>query len=209
MKHFLFGYLLLFPAVAISYTQADLRCQKPFEHFTTIGLQDSVSYDAMVTIFSSTDKNFDKLSSAIRSDIIRCKRYIRQNAQNAADQHLLLQQLRSFLHYVKTHKHCCNAIQFHNQIRDRYSLAFNNQQIVQSIHATPELYGLSHKCKHKCKTYFNQVLIDLNKIDRFEDYLHADYSILKAHNYVFKIELIKVRNSIYHNNTYKYEVSYF
>ena len=37
----------------------------------------------------------------------------------------------------------------------------------------------------------------------------VDYSVLKAHNYVLKIELIKVRNAIYHNNRYKYETSYF
>lgn len=209
MKHYLFGFLLASFSLLTCYSQDDLRSKESFKLFSATHQADLTDYEAMYTIFTSTSLRFDKLLSAIRIDIIRCKRFIRKNNENSEQQKILLSQLTSFLQYVKKHKYCYNAMKFHDELRERYALAFNNHNIVQSIHSSPNLYGLSTKCKHKCKSYFNQILIDLARVSRFEDYLHGDHSELKAHNYVFKIELIKIRNSIYHNNVYKYETSYF
>ena len=210
MKKFWFGVLLFSFSLICARDENKLFCEQALQHFIAVDEQNYLNYDVMHTIFSSVDLDAKELMAAIRNDIIRCKRYIRRHPHDDCAQHkLLLQQLRSFFNYTRKHKHCCSAIQFHNDVRQRYALTFNNPKIVQSINATPHLYGIPYKCKNKCKTYFNQVLIDLAKIDKFEDYLHGDYSTLKAHNYVFKIELVKVRNSIYHNNVYKYETSYF
>jgi hypothetical protein len=209
MKRYFFGFLLASYSLLNCYSQDDLRSKESFKHFASAQQEQLTDYNVMHAIFSSTPLSFDRFLTAIRVDIIRCKRYIRKNTDISEQQKILLQQLNSFFRYVKKHKHCYNAMNFHNELRQRYVLAFNNQNIVQCIHLTPSSYGLSARCKNKCKTYFNQILIDLAKISKFEDYLHGDYSELKAHNYVFKIELIKIRNSIYHNNVYKYETSYF
>lgn len=209
MKHFIFGFLLTSFSLLNCYSQDDLRSKESFNRFQLANKAHLTNYDTMSSIFSSTPLSFDKLLTAIRIDIVRCKRYIRKNTNKSEQQKILLEQLNSFLQYLKQHKHYFAAIKFHNELRQRYASAFNNQNIVQCIHLTPTLYGLPTKCKHKCKTYFNQILIDLARVSKFEDYIHGDYSELKAHNYVFKIELIKIRNSIYHNNVYKYETSYF
>ena len=210
MKKFLVGFLFFsFSQIALA-AQDRLCCQQAFQHFVAVDEQNLLDYDVMNAIFSSVDLDAKELMSAIRKDILGCKRYVRHHLkEDCSQQKLLLQQLRAFFNYVRTHKHCCAAIQFHNDVRQRYALTFNNPKLVKALNETPHLYGLSYKCKNKCKTYFNQVLLDLAKISKFEDYLHGDLSALKAHNYVFKIELIKVRNSIYHNNVYKYETSYF
>lgn len=209
MNFFILSFLFLSSTLVASEYEINLKSEKPLQHFIALQNYDLTSYDAMLTIFSSTSLDFKKLSAGVQTDIIRCKRYIRMHPKNCEQHKVLLQHLRSFFYYLKKHKHCCAAIQFHNDIQDRYTLAFKNQNIVHSINTTPHLYGISERCKHKCKEYFNRILLDLSKINKFEDYLHGDFSQLKAQNYVYKIELVKLRNSIYHNNRYKYEVSYF
>lgn len=209
MKSFIFGFLISCFSLTICYNQDDFLSKNPFQAFMQADKNNLENYDVMSSIFASTDLSVDKLLSAIRVDLIRCRRYMRVNDKKSEEQLQVVPELRSFLQYIKTHKHCYNAMQLHAEVQQRYALAFDNPRIVQCIHTTPELYGISKKLKQKCKAYFNQVVKDLAKIDKFEDYLHADHSELKARNYVLKIELIKLRNSIYHDNIYKYETSYF
>ena len=42
-----------------------------------------------------------------------------------------------------------------------------------------------------------------HKISKFEDFVHSDYIDLKLQNYVFKIELVKLRNAILFDKRYK------
>lgn len=209
MKPFFFVLLLFYASLTTCYNQDDLACKKPFHNFVATHHEKLTNYEIMSKIFSSAGTTLDNLLSAIRNDITRCKRYIRKNIHHAIDQKILEQELKSFSSYVKKNKHCYNAINFHNELKERYARAFNNQKIVECIHKNPDLYGLRLKCKKKCKVYFDQIIIDLAKISNFEDNLHGDHIELKAINYVYKIELIKIRNIIYHNNVYKYERSYF
>jgi|GEM_PF-1311859 len=211
MKKFLvFIYFVSF----MMHAKDDLHinCDAALKEFIAIDSYNNENYDAMHAIFTSMNMGYKKLLSTISGDIVRCCRYIKRQVNNnvvAAEYSHLIDQMRLFVKYVKQHKHCWDALQCHDDLRKRYALVFNDQKIVQSVNAAPHLYGISDRCKNKSKAYFDQVVMDLSKISKFEDYLHGDYSILKAHNYVFKIELIRVRNVIYHNNLYKYETSYF
>ena len=80
--------------------------------------------------------------------------------------------------------------------------------IVKNIQEDPTLYGVDN-CKYTCRAYFNKVCNDLRILNKFEDTLHANHGALKAHNYVYKIELIKIRNHVYHHTMYKFETRYF
>jgi hypothetical protein len=165
-------------------------------------------YDIMAEIFMSTPLQYKKICKAIRADIASCRKFIKKYAQDSCEHNLVLEQLRSLYIYIRNHKECYEAIHFYENLQSKYQLAFNNPYIVQSVESAPALYGVD-KCKYKCRAYFRKVTADLRKVEKFEDKIHADYAVLKAHNYVYKIELIKLRNYIYHNNIYKFETRYF
>lgn len=179
------------------------------QYFIAAEKQNSLlSYESMVQIFSAVSTKYSVQRKEIRKDINACRQFIRMHAQDSVVHQELLRELLDLYDYVKEHKECCRAIQFHNQLQQRHKFAFNNPNIVQCVEATPSLYGVG-RCKYKCRAYFNKIAADLRKIDRFEDTIHGNHGVLKAHNYVYKIELIKIRNYIYHHNIYKFETRYF
>lgn len=209
MKKLLLIILFLLPCFVESKHELTLKNGQALQFFIEAERKDMLlKYETMVQIFMSTSLSYNKFRDSIHSDITACRRFIRKYAKESIEYHDLLQHLRAFYEYVKKHKECCKAIQFHEQLRRRYQLAFNNPNIVQSVELAPELYGVD-KHKYKSRAYFNKVSADLRKIDKLEDLIHGDHGVLKAHNYVYKIELIKVRNYIYHNNIYKFETRYF
>ena len=188
MKKFLV-IVCLFSFGLRAQAELEIHCDAALQEFVAAD-RDDTSYDLMHAMYSSLNVGYKKMVSTIHADIIRCRRYIKRHLNNdvAAEQyHALIDEMRSLVRYVKQHKHCWDAFHIHNDIRQRYILAFNNPKIVQSVNADPELYGISERCKHKSRAYFNQVIMDLSRISKLEDYLHGDYSILKAQNYVLKI----------------------
>jgi len=187
----------------------DLLSEKALQEYIAAEQKDeSLGYDAMARVFSNLSVPVEKLLQAIRADMSFCRRQLRKHSSTAINYNELLVQLRRFYRYVRQHKDCCRAIHFHQQLQNRYALAFNNPSIASDVERNPELHGMG-LCKYKCRSYCKQVKIDLALVDQFEDLIHADFSILKAHNYVYKIELIRIRNFIYHTNLYKYQTRYF
>jgi hypothetical protein len=213
MKKIILVILILLPCFAQMHVQPPegltIYCRPALQHFITSGQQNLlVTYESMGLIFSELPVSYSAQRKLIRTDINACRKFIRRYAPNSILYHRLLQELLLLYDYTKEYKQACRAIEFHNQLEQRHQFAFNNPNIVESIQATPNLYGVE-RCKYKCRAYFNKVSADLRKVERFEACLHADHSVLKAHNYVYKIELIKIRNYIYHHNIYKFETSYF
>lgn len=214
---FLIVALLLFPCFIQGQNNIVMYSGRSLESFIAAEQQGSLlAYESMVQIFTSSSLRYDKLCKAIQGDIRSCRRFIRKNkfkkdetiSKQVFEYNRLLEQLRSFYRYVKEYKECCKAIQFHEQLRQRHQLAFNNPNIVQCVESAPQLYGVE-RSKYKCRAYFSKIAADLRKVDKFEDTIHGDHGLLKAHNYVYKIELIRVRNYVYHNNIYKFETRYF
>lgn len=192
-----------------SQENIDLRCQQSLHIFIAAERQNALlDYRTMDEIFSEDVISYKKLRKAIRNDIKMCSRCIRKKLKNSVECSELLKQLHSFDCYVRQHKECCKAIHFHSKLRQQYQLAFNNSNIVECIEARPHLYGVG-KSKYKSRAYFKKISADLARIEEFEDVIHGDHGLLKAHNYVYKIELIRIRNHVYHDNRYKYETRYF
>ncbi|MGZ6254556.1 MAG: hypothetical protein ACXWL5_01030 [Candidatus Chromulinivorax sp.] len=184
-----------------------LQSKSAFDHFLRAYNTDSLeSYQVMKDIFTATDFRYRKLKHFVHADIIHIKSLLKKNKNQELAK--LLDDLQHFYRYVKSHKVCHKAIMFHEYLSKKYYLAFNNPNIVQALEGMPDLYGVD-RYKYKSKAYFNTISADLKKLDKFEDDIHADHVILKAHNYVYRIELIKVRNYIYHDILYKFQSRYF
>ena len=209
MKNLLSPLLLLFFSFAQSQDGTFLRCHQSLRDFIIAESQNALlDYEAMTQIFSDEIISYSKLRKSICNDIKTCRRCIRKKSNNFVECHELLKQLYLFDSYVKQHKECCKAIHFHSKLRQQYQLAFDNSNIVECIEMKPYLYGVE-KSKYKSRDYFKKISADLDKIEDFEDTIHGDHGLLKAHNYVYKIELIRIRNHVYHDNRYKYETRYF
>ncbi|MBV8661168.1 MAG: hypothetical protein JO129_03420 [Candidatus Dependentiae bacterium] len=209
MKKLLIILLLLFPCLAQTQDVLKLRCKQPLQYFIAAEQQNTLlSYDTMAQIFTCTSMNYKQLRKAQRADMASCRRFIKKHEDDSFVNHDLLQHLRLLYKYTKQHKECCKAIQFHEELQQRYRLAFNNPNIAHDVEAMPYLFGVQ-RAKYKSRAYFNIISADLRKIEKFEDTIHGDHGVLKAHNYVYKIELIKIRNNIYHNNRYKFQTRYF
>ncbi len=186
-----------------------LRSNNAIQQFIAAQENDLLlSYDSMQAIFSDSMMSYEKLRSAIRSDVAACKRYIRNHVQDCDYARYLLHKLQLLYRYVKQYKECCKALHFHQQLQARYRNAFRNEELAISVQLQPEQYGVG-SAKYRSRAYFKKICRDLKEIERFEDTLHGDHGVLKAHNHVYKIELINIRNYIYHNNRYKFETRYF
>lgn len=191
------------------YEELVLHCKPVLQYFITAGQENSLStYESMVQIFSELPASYRAQRKEIRTDINACRRFMRKYATTSVMHQRLLDELLALYKYVKKNKECSKAIHFHSKLRQRYQFAFNNPNIVECLEATPALYGVEHY-KYKSRAYIAKVSADFRKIEKFEDTIHADHGLLKAHNYVYKIELIKLRNYIYHHNIYKFETRYF
>ena len=209
MKKLLVILFLLFPCFVQGQDSLTLRCQEPLQYFIAAEQDNNLlSYDAMSQIFTCTSMNYKQLRKGMRVDMRSYRRFIKKHAPDSLLDHNLLRQLRSLYKYTKRHKECCKAIQFHKELHQRYQLAFNNANIAHDVETMPYLFGVEN-AKYKSRAYFNMITTDLRKIDKFEDTIHGDHGVLKAHNYVYKIELVRIRNNIYHNNRYKFQTRYF
>jgi len=187
----------------------DLRSGRAFDCFLQAQKKGELAaYESMAEIFADSCVSYHQMLESIRADMRHCRLHMRKEVLLKHEYQALLAKLKEFYRYVREHEECCKAIHFHQELQQRYALAFDNLDIVQSLQLTPELYGVS-KHKNKCKTYYKRVLKDLQKVEKFEDTLHGNFSVLKAYNYDYKIELIKIRNQIYHHNRYKFETRFF
>ena len=202
--------MLSIPSGMIAQNRSIIHSYDSLDKFITAEKhQNTLTHETMISIFSYVARSYNAFLKLIRVDIARCKRYIRNHKNDTTEQKILLDQLRRFYFYAREHKNCFLAIEIHNDLNQRYAIAFNDPLIVQLIEEYPTIYGLSENCKNKCTAYFKKIQFDLAKLEKLEDMIHGNHSILKAHNYVYKFELIKVRNHVYHSNRYKFENCYF
>jgi hypothetical protein len=210
MKNFFAVVGLFFCGQLVSYEES-LKTFHALQAFVAAKEINTLeSYSSMTGMFHDPFFTYKKLKRAIRTDMAKCRQAIRRmNSDDIEQYRLILDQLQEFYWYVKTHKECCKAIYFHNTLSQRYIFAFHNTNLVEHFEQSPELFGIKESCKYKHRAFFKKIAKDLKAIDKFEDTIHGDYGMLKAHNYVYKIELIKVRNYIYHTMQYQFETRYF
>lgn len=161
-------------------------------------------YSAMVSLCLCFDKPLPLLIKQLRNDMQSVLRAIKKEGADLQDLHDKLKQLYV---YLKKHKIMYKAILAHNDIKNLYQSLFdmidNNQDVVASIDQNRELFGLEKSGDDFLNLFLKDVKKASRQISKFEDYIHSDYIDLKMQNYVFKIELIKLRNAILFDKRYK------
>lgn len=162
------------------------------------------NYDDVAKLFSSFDLSLPKLLKKIDVDIKK----FQKSAKGDTSKKEFLTQMRELSRFLKKHKLIYNAIFTHNTIRKTYQQLFNmvdnNEDIVDYVDGHRELFNLPNEDSYYLRVFLGQVKQAAHQISKFEDYVHSDYIDLKLQNYVFKIELIKLRNAILFDERYKF-----
>jgi hypothetical protein len=206
MRKYIFTFAL-FPIFLYAEQSFVLQSQVLLDEFFMLAKHDVLYHaDSIQKIVLINELSSAKLLKQIRKDIRVCYKKA-QHDNNLIYQDLCVK-LQELYKYIDVIKICYDVLQFHKQLKENYYYAWGNLHIVHDIQKAPHLYGLEHN-KHKYKTYVKQINKAIKKLDLFEKILDDNYQRVKAQNYVYRIELIKIRNHIYHHARYKYETYFF
>jgi len=161
-------------------------------------------YQSIVSLCLYFNKPLAMLIKDLRNDmrIVQCA--IKKENLQLQD---LYNKLKALCAYLKRHKTIYNAILTHDYIKNLYQSLFNmidnDQDVVEYIDKHREQFGLHNDDNQYLGNFLKEIKKFSRQISMFEDYVHADYVDLKLQNYVFKIELIKLRNAILFDKRYK------
>lgn len=111
--------------------------------------------------------------------------------------------LSDLLAYLKKHKLQYDVVIFHKDVNNRWGFLFkaitdgnDDEQLLKMVDQTQrDVDGF--------KTLLKNIEKDQRKVDEYEYRLHTDLIELKLENYVLKIELIRLRNSVLFHPLYK------
>ena len=160
------------------------------------------SHEAMSQIFTCFDQQSHKLFKEIRSDI----KVLRKSSKDR-DSKALYEQLRELQAYIKKHRVAFDTAVYHAYLKNRYQKLFDmvaaDEGIVDFIDKEREQFGIAQGDAKFMDTFLKEVRQACHKISKFEDYLHANYIDLKMMNYVFKIDLVRLRNAVLFSDRYK------
>lgn len=164
----------------------------------------SNDYKALVSLCSCFNQPFSKLIKQLRCDIHCVQKAAKMNG---CECYQLSVQLKGLCSFLKKHKFIYEAITFHKHIVAIYQPLFdmvdNDKDLISYIDAHRELFNIGVDDQCFLKKFLKDVKLASHKISKFEDFVHADYIDLKLQNYVYKIELIKLRNAILFDKRYK------
>ena len=184
--------------------------QEPLEYFLPIKekqlLGDGLS---MNHFFLIINKPSDGLIMQMRSDNTTLKKELKklkklQRLKNTADLVLEknIQELKQYnqdyldmFSYIKKYDLNNNVVVFHEDLKKRWSAFLDCiNQGGDIIECLPKC-GIHEQDIAGLTTLIKLVKQDQRKISEYEDRLHTDWIDLKLANYVFKIELIRLRNA--------------
>lgn len=161
-------------------------------------------YKAMTSLCSCFDKPLQLLIKQLRHDMRTVQLAIKKDG---SDLQGLYNQLQGLYEYLKRHKVIYNAVSVHNTIKKQYQVLFdmidNNQDVIVYIDANRDSFGLQKSESNYLRAFLKKIKTASHQISKLEDYVHSDYIDLKLQNYVFKIELVKLRNAILFDKRYK------
>lgn len=165
---------------------------------------DCKDYDAMLSFCSCFDGPFSKAVKELRNDTQAVLLLLKKEG---ADVQCFYNQLKDLSLFLKKNKLVFNAILEHNRIENLYRHLFDmidsNEDIVSYIDKHRELFGLQNAGDSYLSLFLKDVKNASRQVGRIEDSIHSDSIDLKMQNYVFKIELIKLRNAILFSKQYK------
>ncbi len=162
-------------------------------------------HQSMVQLFSY----FNTSSFALIKQLRHAMDGVKKEFKRIKDPELkkLFDQLQHLSSYVKRHKINNDAILFQKFIKNKYQKLFDmiekNHDVIAFISENKKLFDLKQDDKGYLDTFLKNLRQVQHRVSEFEDYIHADYIDLKLMNYVFKIELIKLRNAILFDKRYK------
>ncbi len=184
-------------ALKHAYEQPVLLVKQAFEH-----KQDDCQ--TLLALQHYFDLPYKKLIKQLWSDRTCAQRLARKDKDAWQD---FLQNLKMLRKYIKRHKIVYEAICLHDDLKKRYQDLFSMIDNKQDIFDYIDQHRGQFYLKKSGMTYMDQFLKKVkklsDKISYFEDHVHADYVAVKMQNYVYKIELIKLRNSILFDRRYE------
>ena len=131
---------------------------------------------------------------------------VQKKSPEAIDLKQKRENVKRFRLHVRKHRIAYDFLGHARLIERRYKYAFNNEHVVEEVYHYPDLYDYSPKNGDSLMKFLQLLLEDLGKTSRFETKMHSRYGRLKALNYSFKIECIKVRNEILFHPWYRYRL---
>ncbi|MBI2353330.1 hypothetical protein HYV11_03775 [Candidatus Dependentiae bacterium] len=163
-------------------------------------------YKALINIYSCFQMPFSKLIQQLKRDIHQIKKTMKKEKPSLKNLYLRLNELSTFL---RKHKFLYETIAFHSSLHITYQPLFtmidNNQDVIAYITSHRKDFDLDNENETSLLEHFLKTLKSIShKISKFEDHIHTDYVDLKLQNYIYKVESIKLRNSILFDNRYKY-----
>lgn len=199
----LFSLRLCSAAVVPAY-QLFLR----FEQLGTLDNEDSIekTFKAFESCGLVTKK---EIAQSIRRAVNQANLKVRKTRSDDIKFDEVIQKrngLRRFRLHIKKHHHLYDFLSYSRLLNERYKYAFGNKYLVEDVYQHPDRYDYSPKKGDRLVKFLKLLLLDLYRVDRFETKLHSCYGRLKAWNYSFKIEFIKLRNEILFHPWYKYRL---
>lgn len=179
------------------------KYQKPLQIYSNIQSVDTPdhSYELMIRLCIHFNISHKQLMKEMCADISYLKKELKVLSEKDQEELLsLLDQLRSLHTYVKNQKHNYEAILFHLDLKKRYKVFFDSIAEEQDIGSVLKEQSVQGQDIIK---FVEDINMAHRRIEKFEDLIHADDVDVKLANYVFKIELIKLRNAILFHDVYK------
>ena len=172
-------------------------------------------WSSMHKLFLGFDMSSHDILKQIRLDQKTLRKQIRLAKKYKDSKSTMLQKdlqnLGDLYRYIKKYKLNNDVLRCHNKLHEKYDIFCEYITYGKDImELLPEI-GINNIDVDGLRAMIEIVAADQKKIDEYEDWLHADWVDLKLANYVYKIELIRVRNAaMFHPllSEVKFESSY-
>lgn len=208
MNRVLYNKIAFFIAIIGSVLPGAINscCQTSVDAFVRLHESGQLDdYKGMVQLFQSFDQPVSKVVKILRNEVQKLKKSLKSKPDQETEK--LLTHMQMLLSFVKKHKIQYEAIRFHREIELKYQELFDmveeSKDIIAYISQNLEQFDLEKSDKKFLHTFVKDLRQVSHRVSLYEDYIHADNIDLKLQNYVFKIELIKLRNSILFDKRYK------
>lgn len=200
----------------IFYSLGQLTChsvdeiQKKYANFlqkfnVVLQQKNSTEYPILVDLFENFQKPSGLLLKQVRQDIQKIKKTLKKEKSSKLVN--LSHDLARFMSFLKKHKVIYDALLVHRNIKHLYQKLFDlldkNQDIISYIMQHKNQFDLQQNDQYCLHTFVENIKKHRHKISQIEDYVHSDYIDLKLQNYVYKIELVKLRNAIIFDQRYR------
>lgn len=208
------GRLLFVFFIAFSLEALPSSVEPAYQLFLDFEEADDLDHeDSIERIFKAFESHGlvakKEIAQAIQAEVKVVFKEMKQTRTDAVGFQSVLkkrQGLKRLRSHIKKHRHLYEFLSYSRLLERRYKDAFGNKYLVEDVYQHPDRYDYSKKKGDRLVKFLKLLLVDLSRVDRFETKLHSSYGRLKAWNYSFKIECIKLRNEILFHPWYKYRL---